>query len=169
MWCSSGSALLDSRDVENNTALHLACGKGHVEVARLCLSHGADVNAEQGGSFNTPQHLAAKSGVVELVELLIANGAEIDAWDGQQRTPLHRLVEKPHWGGKGKRKGKGEEERNLERKEKATGSRRRLFTGWWRSCTGWKGKRRVERGEGKGKEKEIWKRRESNGQQSVLR
>ena len=112
---ASGSALLDSRDVENNTALHLACGKGHVEVARLCLSHSADVNAEQGGSFNTPQHLAAKSGVVELMELLIANGAEIDAWDGQWRTPLHRLVEKLHWDGKGKWEGKSGKEKGNEK------------------------------------------------------
>mgnify|MGYP001792474875 CR=1 FL=1 len=78
------------RDVANYTALHLACRKGHVAVARLCVSHGADANAEEEGSLSSPVHFAAASGVAELVELLVENGAQIDFRDEHQRTPLHR-------------------------------------------------------------------------------
>lgn len=37
--------------------------KGHTNVAKLLIDHGADINAKNGGVENTPLHLAAYGGL----------------------------------------------------------------------------------------------------------
>lgn len=68
------------------SALDLAACGGAVEVARLLLKLGADVNAELEGL--TPLHYAAQYGETAVAELLVRNGADINA-DFGQGTPLH--------------------------------------------------------------------------------
>lgn len=67
---------------EMHTALMEASMDGHVDVARLLLDSGAQVNMPVD-SFESPLTLAACGGHVELAELLISRGANIE----EVRTP----------------------------------------------------------------------------------
>jgi len=55
--------------------LHSAAAGRHVEICRLLIAAGADVDATQRQGF-TPLHSAAQNGDVELVELLLSAGAD---------------------------------------------------------------------------------------------
>jgi ankyrin repeat protein len=57
-----------------NQPLHAAAAGRHIEVCRVLLAAGADVNATQHGGF-TPLHEAAQHGDVEMVELFLSAGA----------------------------------------------------------------------------------------------
>jgi ankyrin repeat protein len=86
-----GLGAAPDRPWEGRTALHEAARRCDVEIARLLLSRGANVNKRNrwGG---TPLHEAA---CPEVAELLIQHGAEINARDDDGKTPLHRLVYSP--------------------------------------------------------------------------
>lgn len=58
-----------------NQPLHAAAAGRHIEVCRVLLAAGADVNATQHGGF-TPLHEAAQHGDVEMVELFLSAGAD---------------------------------------------------------------------------------------------
>ncbi len=95
----------DSKDVnivglQGFTALHMAAHNGHVEIAKLLLSRGANPKQQKGlnkpGFVNeagwSPLHWAAKNNHAEMVELLIEAGASIDAEASAAfhfGTPLH--------------------------------------------------------------------------------
>jgi ankyrin repeat protein len=53
----------------------LASEKGHVEVVKLLLDRGAEIDKQ---TFFTALHLASYNGYVEVVKLLLDRGAEID-------------------------------------------------------------------------------------------
>lgn len=71
---------------ENETPLHKAVSNGHVECARLLISHGADVNARRARDW-TPLLLAAYISNMELCRLLLDNGADPNLGNGVW-TPL---------------------------------------------------------------------------------
>jgi len=78
--------------VKNGKApLHLASELGRVEIARLLLDHGADVNNRRGAA-QMPLHFAAMHGHVEIVRLLIDRGADINAPTQASFAPLHIAV-----------------------------------------------------------------------------
>lgn len=58
-----------------NQPLHAAAAGRHIEVCRVLLAAGADVNATQHGGY-TPLHEAAQHGDVEMVELFLSAGAD---------------------------------------------------------------------------------------------
>lgn len=58
-----------------NQPLHAAAAGRHVDVCRLLLAAGADVNAPQHGGY-APLHEAAGNGHVELAELFLSAGAD---------------------------------------------------------------------------------------------
>jgi ankyrin repeat protein len=58
-----------------NQPLHAAAAGRHLEVCRLLLAAGADVNATQHGGY-APLHEAAQHGDVEMVELFLSAGAD---------------------------------------------------------------------------------------------
>lgn len=60
-----------------------------LDVARLLLEHGADVNARiSDGSGRTPLHVAAESNRAEVVRVLLEHGANVSAEDSRGRTPF---------------------------------------------------------------------------------
>ncbi|MEC7263398.1 MAG: ankyrin repeat domain-containing protein [Bacteroidota bacterium] len=58
-------------------ALHAAVAKNNVELCKLLIAKGADVNAPQMQRV-TPLHSAAHRGNLEMVTLLVENGAQIN-------------------------------------------------------------------------------------------
>jgi ankyrin repeat protein len=58
-----------------NQPLHAAAAGRHIEVCRVLIAAGADVNATQHGGF-TPLHEAAQHGDVEMVELFLSAEAD---------------------------------------------------------------------------------------------
>lgn len=77
---SNGSDV-NARDVFSQTPLHYAATTGNIEVARVLVAHGADVNATNKSYLTRPLHLAALNGHTAMAKLLIDNGADINAQD----------------------------------------------------------------------------------------
>jgi ankyrin repeat protein len=70
--------------------LGLAVFFDHLEIARLLVAAGADVNRPSNNSIRVaPLHSAIASGNVELLDLLLSHGAKPDAVEFLEATPLH--------------------------------------------------------------------------------
>lgn len=69
-----------------NQPLHAAAAGRHLEVCRVLLAAGADVNATQHGGY-TPLHEAAQHGDVEMVELFLSAGADPTAAVAEGAVP----------------------------------------------------------------------------------
>jgi ankyrin repeat protein len=68
---AAGADLASADGTFGNTALHLAAGRGHLEVVDLLLAKGADPLAHDAGTM-TPLHVAARDGRTKVVRLLLA-------------------------------------------------------------------------------------------------
>jgi ankyrin len=82
---------VNQRNYRGKTPLHviLYWKKEQVDIVRLLLDNGADVNAAtRGGS--TPLHVAASRGLIGCAELLLERGAAVDLMDELGRTPLYK-------------------------------------------------------------------------------
>ena len=74
-----------------------ASADGHVEVVRLLLEKGANINtAKVTSSGWMPLSGASANGHVEVVRLLLEKGADIDTADEDGQTPLSWAAEKGH-------------------------------------------------------------------------
>ncbi len=69
------------------TALYVSCEKGYLELARLLISRGADVNL-MVKLQRTPVYGAIKGGHADIVKLLLDSGADANQITKLQ-TPLH--------------------------------------------------------------------------------
>ena len=74
-----------------NTPLSEAAVKGYIEVARLLISAGADVNVVNRFGY-TPLQQAAKFAPLEFIKFLVFHGADVNAKDFGDRTPLHVAI-----------------------------------------------------------------------------
>ncbi|CAI7849775.1 unnamed protein product [Closterium sp. NIES-54] len=72
---SSPSSPLPATPQHGATLLHHAVRTGNVEMARLLLQKGADVNAADQWGW-TPMHVAAQSGRIEMVRALLVLGGK---------------------------------------------------------------------------------------------
>jgi ankyrin repeat protein len=70
------------------TPLHLASRDGRVEVARVLLEYGANVNARDISKW-TPLRHALDKGHVKVAQVLIKNGADVGAQGLDEWMPLH--------------------------------------------------------------------------------
>lgn len=77
----------------NDSGLHWACSFGNLEVAKLLLSHGFDVNTVNADG-QTGLHQAVKIGNFELVEVLLFEGANPGIVDSTGRTAKDMNVKK---------------------------------------------------------------------------
>ncbi|KAA0153200.1 hypothetical protein FNF29_03388 [Cafeteria roenbergensis] len=73
--------------MNQRSALERAAACGHLEVARLLLSHGADIEARDIFG-QTPLVLAAKKGHLSIAELLLDAGADVNAKSKADWTAL---------------------------------------------------------------------------------
>ena len=79
---------VDRADGNVHFALHYAAEGGQVEIARLLVNAGGDLNVRNVEN-GTPLHVAAYEGHVEVVRFLISAGANIDCVDDWGDTSLH--------------------------------------------------------------------------------
>ena len=72
-----------------------AAGYGHVDIVKLLLDAGADVN-ERSRVSRTPLIWAAGSGQLNTVRLLLKNGADPDLVDSNGETAADLAAENGH-------------------------------------------------------------------------
>ena len=89
---AKGSPGLKIQDDAGMTALHIASSRCHLEIVKLLLELGADVN-EKAKEGATPLHFAAQEDCLETVKFLLESGADINAKDDEGRTPLVRAIQ----------------------------------------------------------------------------
>ncbi|MCX5645766.1 MAG: ankyrin repeat domain-containing protein [Phycisphaerae bacterium] len=91
---------VNARGEDGSTALHVASGWGRIDIAKLLLAKGADVNARTVSQWSdngsTPLHWAARCGRCDIAALFVGNGASVNAKNSEGRTPLHDAVRGCH-------------------------------------------------------------------------
>jgi ankyrin repeat protein len=74
------------------TALHLAAFNGHIEIIRLLLQHGADLNAKDNQKW-TPIHYSVFQGSIPVLKVLLeARASIISAQDQTVATPFAMAI-----------------------------------------------------------------------------
>jgi hypothetical protein len=86
---------VDSRDKWGWTPLHEASVSGHLEVSRVLVDHGANVNARQQ-KHHTPLDLSARNGHLRVVKLLLERGADVHAMNSEGKTPYQASLGSGH-------------------------------------------------------------------------
>ncbi|RAZ89866.1 hypothetical protein DPM33_16970 [Mesorhizobium hawassense] len=79
-------------EIDGVTALYIACEGGNIELAKLLVNRGADVNLPVSWQ-RTPLYAANKGGHADIVKLLLDNGADPNQV-AKSQTPLHVAAEK---------------------------------------------------------------------------
>ena len=97
---SAEAGVLDARNVDGDTALHLSHDNGQTDVMRLLLDAGADPNV-QNNDGQTLLHHMAEEGITEYVrhedvEDLLNAGADPNLIDEKGWTPAHYAGEGGH-------------------------------------------------------------------------
>ena len=89
-------ANVEDRGIKGDcTPLMEAASSGHVDIVRLLIHHGADVNA-QSSSGNTPLMYACVSGHEEVVRVLIEAKANVEDHNENGHTPLMEAASAGH-------------------------------------------------------------------------
>jgi hypothetical protein len=84
----SGASVAAALDMNGESALHNAAGRGHVPAIEWLMQHGADLAAkDQCGAY--PLHCAARRDHVLAMESLVDHGAELDSINSYGDTALH--------------------------------------------------------------------------------
>lgn len=74
-------------DKEGNTALFCAINAKDMDMTKLLIDNGANINLKNADE-DTPLLIAARKNLTNLVELLIKHGADVNAKDKNGNTPL---------------------------------------------------------------------------------
>lgn len=74
------------------TALFTAVQKGHLEITKLLLSHGANVACFERKTLNTPLHSALGANNADITKELLAHGANLSKRNALGAAPLHFAV-----------------------------------------------------------------------------
>lgn len=80
---------VNQKDSSGYTPLHYAVRSSSVQLVRLLIDAGANVNAQTSAGKATPLHRAVTRGRPETVKLLLEKGADPKKRDVDGKTPLH--------------------------------------------------------------------------------
>ena len=80
---------LDTRDLYNDTPLHHAAVRGHLESCKLLLQVEPGLVMAVNNGKNTPLHLASSTAKHDVVQVLLNAGAAVNARGIESFTPLH--------------------------------------------------------------------------------
>ncbi|XP_076827966.1 B-cell lymphoma 3 protein homolog [Brachyhypopomus gauderio] len=83
------SGLLDSRNYEGMTPLHLAVQDRNKKLAKMLLDSGADINAVDVKSGRSPLVHAVEISCMDMVNFLIENGCSVNSQSYSGNTALH--------------------------------------------------------------------------------
>ena len=72
-----------------------ACKNGNIDLVKLLLAHGADVNAEDGNG-DSPLLWASSRGDTEIVKLLLVHGADVNIKNNNGETSLYWASSRGH-------------------------------------------------------------------------
>lgn len=89
-------------DDKGSTAIHEAVRNNHVDMLRVMIEKGVDVNITQdepSDAGNTPLHVACVWGMAEAAKLLVDSGADDHLQNVNGETPAHLAVMKKKFGG----------------------------------------------------------------------
>lgn len=75
----------------SGTWLHVAAAQGRLEIVKILVSLGADVNAKGGVLGGSPLNEAAAEGHLEIVKYLLSCGAKMDVSE-PERNPLFSAI-----------------------------------------------------------------------------
>ncbi|KAF8769899.1 Serine/threonine-protein phosphatase 6 like protein [Argiope bruennichi] len=87
-------AVVNLRDSDNNSALHLAVQHNKRFFTEVLIHFDADVNLRNSVG-ETPLIIAVKNGNLELVKVLLSSGASVSLADRNKSSPLHVAVKTP--------------------------------------------------------------------------
>jgi len=94
--CDEADAIVNRlRGLGNKTPLHIAAKEGLLEIGKLLLSYGANIDILDAG-LCTPLHWSANKGDESFVRLLLEHKANPNARDMAWSTPLHEATRKNH-------------------------------------------------------------------------
>jgi len=83
--------LLNARNENGRTPLHIACRGDHPDIVKYLVERGAGVNARDDYQ-STPLHFAAYRNLTESMKVLLTKKAEVDAQNHSEATPLHHAA-----------------------------------------------------------------------------
>ncbi|CAL8316998.1 unnamed protein product [Boreogadus saida] len=86
--------VLETQNWKGLTCLHVASLNGHLQLVKLLMKKGADLNIQEGTSGKTALHLAVEQHDLLLVALLLKQSADVDVDAAMFNgcTPLHLAV-----------------------------------------------------------------------------
>jgi serine/threonine-protein phosphatase 6 regulatory ankyrin repeat subunit A len=96
MLIKSNPKIINEKDLDGRTCLHLACGENNVSLVSLLVKHSiCNVNC-QDDMLRTPLHWSAVAGFSNIVSVLLKNGADDSITDSSGATALHYAASKNH-------------------------------------------------------------------------
>ncbi|MDB6032682.1 MAG: hypothetical protein JWM16_3020 [Verrucomicrobiales bacterium] len=85
-----GGVSMDTRNDQGRTALIVAASTGNLEMTKLLVEHGADVNARTTTEIgSTVLCFAIEGRNLQVLDYLIERGANVDGTSKNGQTPLH--------------------------------------------------------------------------------
>ncbi|XP_034255733.1 ankyrin repeat and SOCS box protein 3-like [Thrips palmi] len=81
------------RTVMKPFMLHVACYNGSLDVVKLLVSSGCDINVHEEINEQTPLHRAAEGKRQEVLQYLLSIGAKVNLGDSSACTPLFEAVQ----------------------------------------------------------------------------
>ena len=67
---------IDSKDIKGQTALHIATRAGKLQIVKLLIEHGANINSISHDKLS-PCYIATKYGKIEILQYLINEGCDV--------------------------------------------------------------------------------------------
>ncbi len=90
-FSKAGAALVNQKNLGGATALHLACREKDLEIVKILIESGADVNVVDNEGW-TPVMRAALAGEDKIVNLLLDNGAKLVFVNSAGESAMYHAV-----------------------------------------------------------------------------